>query len=544
MQLINLSMSFGDEELFENVNLQISDNEKVGVVGVNGAGKTTFFKLIMGIEEADSGKIVLGNNRVSWLPQVLDDSVSSLDISVFDFLLSGRPIERLNRELQDNYEKLSLEKDENKQKKIFKIIDNLQKKLDYWDCYTAENVLLKIIDGMNIDDSMLEKKLSELSGGQKSKVAFARLLYSKPEIILLDEPTNHLDKDTKDYVINYLKNYKGSVFVISHDTDFLNKVTCMTLFLDKRRKTFELYNGNYDRFKELYAQQEKNIQLQVERTQKEEEKLKSFIDKYANSSGKRKKMVQDREKKLEKLLKNKIDVSPALKTAKIDITINRESTTIPLKVQNVSFKYNDYDKKNIINNLSFNLLKGEKFLIVGKNGVGKSTLLKLIVGELKPNSGEIVIGNKTDIGYYAQEHELLDNNKSIIDNFAEVNISQSKLRSVLGRFLFSGDDVFKKVGILSPGERSRVALAKLSLSGANFLILDEPTNHLDPETQTIIADTFKNFPGTMLVVSHNPEFVDNLGIERTLILPDGIISYYDRSLPEYFYKLNTKHSSK
>lgn len=544
MQLINLSMSFGDEELFENVNLQISDNEKVGVVGVNGAGKTTFFKLIMGIEEADSGKIVLGNNRVSWLPQVLDDSVSSLDISVFDFLLSGRPIERLNRELQDNYEKLSLEKDENKQKKIFKIIDNLQKKLDYWECYTAENVLLKIIDGMNIDDSMLEKKLSELSGGQKSKVAFARLLYSKPEIILLDEPTNHLDKDTKDYVINYLKNYKGSVFVISHDTDFLNKVTCMTLFLDKRRKTFELYNGNYDRFKELYAQQEKNIQLQVERTQKEEEKLKSFIDKYANSSGKRKKMVQDREKKLEKLLKNKIDVSPALKTAKIDITINRESTTIPLKVQNVSFKYNDYDKKNIINNLSFNLLKGEKFLIVGKNGVGKSTLLKLIVGELKPNSGEIVIGNKTDIGYYAQEHELLDNNKSIIDNFAEVNISQSKLRSVLGRFLFSGDDVFKKVGILSPGERSRVALAKLSLSGANFLILDEPTNHLDPETQTIIADTFKNFPGTMLVVSHNPEFVDNLGIERTLILPDGIISYYDRSLPEYFYKLNTKHSSK
>ena len=544
MQLINLSMSFGDEELFENVNLQISDNEKVGVVGVNGAGKTTFFKLIMGIEEADSGKIVIGNNRVSWLPQVLDDSVSSLDISVFDFLLSGRPIERLNRELQDNYEKLSLEKDENKQKKIFKIIDNLQKKLDYWECYTAENVLLKIIDGMNIDDSMLEKKLSELSGGQKSKVAFARLLYSKPEIILLDEPTNHLDKDTKDYVINYLKNYKGSVFVISHDTDFLNKVTCMTLFLDKRRKTFELYNGNYDRFKELYAQQEKNIQLQVEKAQKEEEKLKSFIDKYANSSGKRKKMVQDREKKLEKLLKNKIDVSPALKTAKIDITINRESTTIPLKVQNVSFKYNDYDKKNIINNLSFNLLKGEKFLIVGKNGVGKSTLLKLIVGVLKPNSGEIVIGNKTDIGYYAQEHELLDNNKSIIDNFAEVNISQSKLRSVLGRFLFSGDDVFKKVGILSPGERSRVALAKLSLSGANFLILDEPTNHLDPETQTIIADTFKNFPGTMLVVSHNPEFVDNLGIERTLILPDGIISYYDRSLPEYFYKLNTKHSSK
>lgn len=224
MQLINLSMSFGDEELFENVNLQISDNEKVGVVGVNGAGKTTFFKLIMEIEEADSGKIVLGNNRVSWLPQVLDDSVSSLDISVFDFLLSGRPIERLNRELQDNYEKLSLEKDENKQKKIFKIINNLQKKLDYWECYTAENVLLKIIDGMNIDDSMLEKKLSELSGGQKSKVAFARLLYSIPEIILLDEPTNHLDPETQTIIADTFKNFPGTMLVVSHNPEFVDNL--------------------------------------------------------------------------------------------------------------------------------------------------------------------------------------------------------------------------------------------------------------------------------------------------------------------------------
>ena len=540
MQIKNLSMSFGNYELFKNVNLYIDDNQKIGVVGVNGAGKTTFFKIIMGKIEPDAGKVILGNRRVSLLPQVLSDDNFSMDISVFDFLLSGRPIDKINDELQWQYEKVSKELDENKQQKIFNKIEKLQKKLDYWEFLSAESTLLKIIDGMKIDDGLLDKKLSELSGGQKSKIAFARLLYSKPEIILLDEPTNHLDKDTKDYVINYLKNYRGSVFVISHDIDFLNEVTTMTLFLNKGKKTFELYEGNYDRFKKLNDEQEKALEQQIKKEQMEEDKLKAFINKYASSSGKRKKMVQDREKKLEKLNKNKTINVFLEKQAKMEIVMNRESSKIPLKVNHLCFKYDQNDEKNLINNLSFSLYRGEKFLIVGKNGVGKSTLLKLIIGKLKPNSGDIDIGKKTDIGYYAQEHELLDSKKSIIDNFAEINISQAKLRSVLGRFLFYGDDVFKKVGVLSPGERSRVALAKLSLSGANFLILDEPTNHLDPKTQAIIAETFKEFPGTMLVVSHNLEFVDNLGIERTLVLPDGKISYYDRQVLEYYSELNKK----
>ena len=540
MQIKNLSMSFGNYELFKNVNLYIDDNQKIGVVGVNGAGKTTFFKIIMGKIEPDTGKVILGNRRVSLLPQVLSDDNFSMDISVFDFLLSGRPIDKINDELQWQYEKVSKELDENKQQKIFNKIEKLQKKLDYWEFLSAETTLLKIIDGMKIDDSLLDKKLSELSGGQKSKIAFARLLYSKPEIILLDEPTNHLDKDTKDYVINYLKNYRGSVFVISHDIDFLNEVTTMILFLNKGKKTFELYEGNYDRFKKLNDEQETALEQQIKKEQMEEDKLKAFINKYASSSGKRKKMVQDREKKLEKLNKNKTINVFLEKQAKMEIVMNRESSKIPLKVNHLCFKYDQNDEKNLINNLSFSLYRGEKFLIVGKNGVGKSTLLKLIIGKLKPNSGDIDIGKKTDIGYYAQEHELLDSKKSIIDNFAEINISQAKLRSVLGRFLFYGDDVFKKVGVLSPGERSRVALAKLSLSGANFLILDEPTNHLDPKTQVIIAETFKEFPGTMLVVSHNLEFVDNLGIERTLVLPDGKISYYDRQVLEYYSELNKK----
>lgn len=545
MNVKNLSMSFGTQELFNDVNIQIDENEKVGVVGLNGAGKTTLFKIMLGKEQADAGKIVFNNNaRVEWLPQVIEDDISSDEITTLEYLLSARPIEKLSKKLQICYESLSINMSEQEQNKIYNQIDKLQKKLNYWDQYNAENTLLKIIDGIKLESELLDKKIRELSGGQKSKVAFAKLLYSNPEVMLLDEPTNHLDKEAKDYVSNYLKSYKGSVYIISHDTDFLNQITTKILYLDKSRKTFELYDGNYDRFIKLHQEHEKAIERQIKIQEQEEAKLREFINKYASSSGKRKKMAQDREKKLEKLLDNKIESVSKIKDAKIELPINRESSKQPLKVENLYFSYNKDSKKPLINNLSFSLTRGEKFLIVGKNGIGKSTLLKLIVGELKADKGDIQIGNKTDIGYYAQEHELLDTSKTIIENFSNVNISDSKLRSVLGRFLFTGDDVFKKVQVLSPGERSRVALAKLSLSGSNFLILDEPTNHLDPTTQQIIAETFKDYKGTMLVVSHNPEFVDNLGVERTLVMPTGNVSYYDRDYVEYYSNLNDKSNVK
>ena len=545
MNIKDLSMSFGTQELFNDVNVQIPENEKVGVIGLNGAGKTTLFKIMMGKELPDYGKITFKNNaRVEWLPQVIEDDLSSDQITTLEYLLSARPIDILNEELQKCYESLSSDMTENEQNIIYNKIDKLQRKLDYWDQYNAENTLLKIIDGMKVDSELLDKKICELSGGQKSKVAFAKLLYSNPEVMLLDEPTNHLDKDAKKYVMNYLKSYKGSVYIISHDIEFLNKITTKILFLDKARKSFELYDGNYDRFTKLHSEHEKAIEKQAKIQEQEETKLRDFINKYASSSGKRKKMVQDREKKLEKLLENKIEVISKIKDAKIEIPIDRESSKIPLKLEKVYFSYDKESEKPLINNLSFSITRGEKFLIVGKNGVGKSTLLKLIVGQLKQDKGDIQIGNKTDIGYYAQEHELLDNRKTIMENFKGIDISDSKLRNVLGRFLFTGDDVFKKVQVLSPGERSRVALAKLSLSGANFLILDEPTNHLDPTTQQIIAETFKDYKGTMLVVSHNPEFVDNLGIERTLIMPRGDISYYDRNHVEYYSQLNEQGNVK
>ena len=540
MQIKNLTMSFGNQELFNNININLDDYEKVGIVGLNGAGKSTFLKIVYGQITPDKGKVIIKNNtRVAYLPQVIKDEIPEENITVFDFLLLGRPIDKLNKELEKLYIEIS-SAEKSKLNDLYKKINIINQELEYWESYSAENTLLKIIDGMNIDDNLLEKPLNTLSGGQKSKIAFARLLYSKPEIILLDEPTNHLDIDTKEYIIDYIKNYKGGVYVISHDIEFLNEVTTKTLFLDKRLKTFELFNGNYDKFKKVIEHHELEIERKIEKQQEEEIKLRKIIEKYTNSSGNRKKMVQDREKKLEKLLKDKITSPVKSKELNLKININRESTKYPLTVDKLSFKYDKSSKRYILHNLSFSLSKGEKFLIVGVNGVGKSTLLKLIMNRLTPDKGEIIIGDKTDLGYYAQEHELLDNNKSIIDNFNDIDISTKELRNVLGRFLFYEDDVYKKVSILSPGERSRLSLAKLSLTGANLLVLDEPTNHLDPETQKIIANTFKTFKGTMLVVSHNPEFVDNLGIERVLILPTGQIDYYKRDIIEHYKMINTK----
>lgn len=537
MEIKDLELSFGTQVIFKDVNLHIPENEKVGVVGLNGAGKTTFFKLILGREFPDSGKIIIKNNaRIGWLPQVFEDDLVDTTISVYDYLKSGRPVEELENKLQDLYNSLAnpnVDMDE-----VFRKINNVNNQLTYWDANSCESMLAKIIGGIGITNEMLHKHVNELSGGQKSKIAFARLLYSKPEILLLDEPTNHMDAESKEFITNFLKKYKGTVLVISHDVEFLDNVTTKTLFLDKRVKQMKLFDGNYTRFTKLQTEYEEAINREAEKQQREEEKLKAIINKYANASGKKKKMAQDREKKLDKLLSNKIETIDQTKKVNLKMNIDQELNNIPVVVENLCFKY-DLDGSNIIDNLSFSIYKGEKFLVVGRNGVGKSTLLKLINNILTPQYGNVKLGSKVNIGYYAQEFENINSDVSILENFSNT-MSQNKIRSVLAKFLFTGDDIYKKVSVLSPGERARVALAKLSISGANLLLLDEPTNHLDPETQNIIGEVFNTFDGSMIVVSHNTEFVKKIGIERVLILPDGKIQYYDDKIVDYYHELNQR----
>lgn len=534
MKIDNLSLSFGTAEVYKNLTVEFNQNDKVGIIGVNGAGKTTLFKLILGELTPDAGTITV-SSKIGYLPQVIEDNFDK-EMSVFDYLLSARPIKELENKLTNLYEQIATEKNEHNLKKYMKDITKVEDELTYYEQYNAESELLKIIAGMSIDDALLDLKLKNLSGGQKSKIAFARLLYSKPETLLLDEPTNHLDLDTKDYIIEYLKNYKGLILVISHDTSFLDEITNKTLYIDKNKKTGTLYNGSYSKYEKIKKERELATSRLHDKQQKEEEKLKEIIARYIRGNEKKANIAKDRQKKLEKLLSEKVEVEKKNKYTKFKINIKYPSYSIPISCNNLTFGYTE--ENLLYQNLTFDLIRGEKFLIVGENGIGKTTLLKLIMNILTPLEGSINISEKTLIGYYAQEHDLLNKEKTIKENFSDSGLTDYELRRFLGSFLFTNDDIFKKINILSPGERSRVALAKIALSGANTLLLDEPTNHLDPMTQLIIADTFKDYEGTMLVVSHNLEFVDNLGIERMLLLPSGRIMYYDKNVVLHYELLN------
>ena len=539
MNIQNLTMSFGLQTIYDNVSFQINENDKVGIVGVNGAGKSTLFNLILGKLTPDEGKIIIKNNiNIGYLPQVITDEIPNDDITVFEYLLLGRPIEELKNKLTNLYEKIATIEDQKELNHYLKEITKVEDKLTYYDEYNAESTLLKIITGMNIDDKLLDLKLKNISGGQKSKIAFARLLYSKPEIMLLDEPTNHLDIDTKDYIISYLKKYHGMILVISHDIEFLNEVTTKTLYVDKIKHNVEIYNGNYQKYLKIKEERDLAKKRLFEKQQKEEEKLKNIISKYIRGNEKKANIAKDRIKKLERLQSEKVTIEKENKYAKFKMKINYPSYTIPLACQNLTFGYTEDNL--LYENLNFDLTRGEKLLVVGENGIGKTTLLKLIMNYLTPLEGKIIIGEKTNIAYYAQEHEILDSNKTILENFNSFGLPEYELRKVLGSFLFSGNEINKRISVLSPGERSRVALAKISLSGANTLLLDEPTNHLDPMTQLIISDTFKEYKGTMLVVSHNLEFVDNLNITRMLLLPSGKIMYYDPEIVMYYEQINNK----
>lgn len=539
MIIENLCMEFGTQTIFDDVSVSIKENDKVGIIGVNGAGKSTLFKLILKELEPSKGRIILKKNtRLGFLPQVISDVLPDTTISVFEFLLNARPIKKLETELSELYNEASTEKDEKKLKFIMKNISKVQAKLDYWNQYEAESILLKLIDGMKISDKLLDMRLCDLSGGQKSKVAFARLLYSKPEVLLLDEPTNHLDIDSKEFIINYLKKYNGLVLVISHDIEFLNEVTNSTLYLNKTTHKAEMFPGNFEKYLKIKTEREESQLRLLEKQEKEEEKLKKIIAKYIRGNEKKANIAKDRQKKLAKLEKEKVVLEKKYKTTNFKIKVNTKSGVIPLKVDNLTFSYDKVN--NVLENIRFSLDRGEKFLVVGENGIGKSTLLKLVVGILSPLEGKIELGHNVKIGYYAQEHELLENDKTIIDNFEDSGLSEKELRALLGNFLFFNDDIYKKVKVLSPGERSRVALAKLAIKDTNFLILDEPTNHLDPETEKIIAKTFSEYEGTILLVSHNLDFVEDLNVSRMLMLPSGQVKYYDKDIVKYYHDLNKR----
>lgn len=537
MNVRNLSLSFGTQTVYDAAEFNIGPRDKCGVVGVNGAGKSTLFKILTRQIKPDAGKIDTGGRRMGFLPQTIE--IPSQDISVFDFLLTGRPIDKLNARLTRLYTELA-ENPDNEQ--TAEEIGNIQQELEYYDAYGAEDSLLALIENMNIDASWLDKKLSELSGGQKSKVAFTRMLYSMPDIMLLDEPTNHLDVSTRDFVIKFLQKYRGCVMIISHDNNFLNSVANKIMLIDKTTHKISVFDGNYDTYKTKAAALKRARATKIAAEERRIEHLSDFVARAAAASPTRHAMKRAghvRAAILQKILNNRTQREQTYKKIKMELSPLRPGARHPIRIDDLWFRYPG--ARLLYRKLSFIITGGERFLIVGENGAGKSTLLKIIMGELAPERGCVEINPKTDIAYYAQELGQLNPNDTILESVASDEYTDMQLRAVLGNFLFSGTDVLKKISVLSPGERARVALCKIILRRANMLILDEPTNHLDPDTQAIIGDNFRDFAGTIIVVSHNPDFVEQIGITRMLVLPAGRIEDYDHEKLEYYYSINKEN---
>ena len=537
MRAENLTLSFGTNVIYDNAEFNIPSRAKCGIVGVNGAGKTTLFKIILGQITPDYGNIYTDGATIGYLPQVIE--IKNPDVTVWDFIASARPVKQIESQLHDLYVALADNPDDIA---VQNNINIAQEKLEILDAYNAENVMLDIIENMNLTD-LIDMKMSNLSGGQKSQVAFARLLYSVADVLLLDEPTNHLDAASRAFVCDYLRHWRGSVLIISHDTEFLNEIVNKILFIDKATKKITVFDGNYDDYKSKVAQLRIRQAAKIKDEERQIKHLSEFVAR-ANAASptahSMKRAGHVRAAQLEKLLARRTDALVEYKRVKMDLTPLRDGARFPIMVDDLWFRYPG--KKLLYRKLSFHIASGERFLIVGENGVGKSTLLKLIMGFLTPERGVIDINPKTDIAYYAQELEQLDLNKTVLENVGGVasEYSDLQLRAALANFLFFGNDVFKTVASLSPGERARVALCKLLLRRANMLILDEPTNHLDPETQVVIGENFRDFAGTILVVSHNPDFVEQIGITRMLVLPAGRIEDYDHEKLEYYYNVNSE----
>ena len=557
MKASHLQLAYGTKVIYDDCNFDLETGDKIGIVGVNGAGKTTLFRIILGQQSLDDGEISLENLRLGYLPQVITIPPEHDTETVWEYVAAGRPVDQLQEELNAEYEKLAKYPNSGA---ILERITKLQDLIDSYDIANFDYELLKVLDKMGLSD-LMDRPMKELSGGQKSKVAFARILFENAGLLLLDEPTNHLDVETKAFVTNFLRNYQGTVLVISHDVDFLNTVTTKTLFVNKTTHKMKVYKGNYSAFRRQYAEEKAAEDARITEQEREIKRLSEFVARARAAKRSNTALIgmgHQREKVLAKKLAELETREAEYKRVDLNISPAQQSTKTPLELQNLSFAYPQgpllYDK------LSFSLTRGEKFLIVGENGVGKSTLLKLIVGQLQPTSGSVILGQHTSIAYYAQELEILDESRTILENVRSYDFTDTELRGALSNFLFSGDEVDKRVSVLSPGERARVALCKILLQRANLIILDEPTNHFDPETQKIIGENLATYTGTIIMVSHSPAFVEQIGITRMLIVPSrdsaadatkqklsktgdashlALIKNYSHELLEYYYYLNS-----
>lgn len=507
----NLYKGFSGETLFKNISFSIDEKDKIGVIGINGAGKTTLIKMLLEEEENDvdpstnqRGTISKkGNLRIGYLSQNINLNYEN---TVFDelMLVFGSVLEDYKK-IQELSFRINLEPDNFD--KIMEELAVVTTRYEQEEGYAIEYKVKQILNGLSVQEDLWKQKIGDLSGGQKSRVALGKILLEEPELLILDEPTNHLDLVAIEWLEKFLKDYNKAIMVVSHDRYFLDNVVGRIFEIEGH--TLKTYKGN---FTEYTIQKEVYLSGAMKAFEKEQEKIKQmeeYIRRY--KAGIKSKQARGRESLLNRMEKMENPVVNVRKM-KLKFDIDRPSVDRVLKIQNLS---KSYDGKKIFQNLNLEIFRGERVGIIGKNGVGKSTLLKIINGTEKADSGVVTIGEKVTIGYYDQNHKGLDEKASILNEFMfNYPMSEEDVRRLAGGFLFPEEDVFKIIGSLSGGEKARVTLMKLILKKANFLVLDEPTNHLDIYSREVLEEALEDYQGTILIVSHDRYFLE--GIVNTI----------------------------
>ena len=532
-----VSKTFGVETILENISFSVNEGDKIGIVGVNGTGKTTLFKVITGILPHDRGEIFTSKNcRLGYLEQntnfYSEKTIYDEVVSVFSDLIGAEEeLRSLEHQIASLSDKGALSGDQLK-----KTMDTYGKKYEEFEKnngYAYKSEVRGTLKGLGFSDEEMDKPVNVLSGGEKTRVLLAKLLLSKPSLLLLDEPTNHLDADAIEWLEGFLRSYEETIMIISHDRYFLDQ--SVNRIFEMENKHLTTYNGNYTDYqkqakinREIRLRQYENQQRDIKKQEESIERLKAY------GREKHLKRARSKEKMLDKV--DRLEKPQELrKKARFNFVLRHHSGNDVLKVQGLA---KSFDDRKLFEGVDFDLYRGEKVALIGPNGVGKSTLFKIIMGYESQDQGGFKLGQGVDVSYFHQEQKSLNLENTIIDEVWDDNphMTQTEVRNLLGAFLFEGEDVFKSIRSLSGGERARVAILKLILSRSNLLLLDEPTNHLDIDSKEVLEDALKEYEGTLLTISHDRYFLNTV-VDRILVLkPDGVEEY----LGNYEYYQNKK----
>ena len=523
----SISKSFGDLDVFSDISLSIPPKARIGFVGENGSGKTTLLKILVGIDDADTGTVARAKDlSIGYLPQQIE--IASDKTPFESCLESFSGLLQMQDQLNKLENDLMIRPED---QMLIESYGRLQEKFENLGGYTYRSKINQILQGLGLINGEENRPWQQLSGGQKIRAYLAKILVSEPELLVLDEPTNHLDINSIEWLESYLKDFSGAVLMVSHDRYFLDQ--CVNTIWELSY-AFEVYRGNYSAYltqrEERYQRQLAEYERQQEFIAKEEEYIRR------NIAGQNTRQAQGRRKRLETLISESKIVKPSVsRSMYLKLNTDLRSGDLVLRTSDLAIGYWD-DRKVLFNVPDLTLLRGECAAVIGPNGTGKSTFLKTILGKLEPLSGESKLGANLKIGYFAQAHEDLDPEADLMDEIGKVapNMLPAQIRDYLAKYLFSGDDVFKKVKVLSGGEKGRLSLAILALQGANLLLLDEPMNHLDIDSQELLQSVLKGYEGTIILVSHDRYLIDAVGTQIWEVMPDQrTLSVYSGTYSQY-----------